>query len=116
MLICLISGLNGLGSGKGAGNPLSITWRIMIRDHKKTASPNSGYPEAAMAGALGIQLGGEASYFGKMLRKPTIGDKKREPEVGDISRSLRIITVSFALFMTIAGPIIGFAHNSLTFY
>lgn len=99
------SGLNaGLGSGYKAGNPLA-TWRIMIRDHSKTASPNAGYPEAAMAGALGIQLGGEASYFGDIIEKPLIGDKLRKPEAGDISKSLRIIAVSVVLFLLVAGVI-----------
>ncbi len=106
LLICLVSGLNGWGSGKVAGNPLITTWKIMIRNHDKTASPNAGYPEAAMAGALGIQLGGEASYFGKIVSKPTIGDNKREPEVADISNSLRIIAVSVVLFLFAFGIII----------
>lgn len=112
MFICLVSGFTAvLGSGFNAGNPLSTAWRIMIRDHTKTASPNAGYPEAAIAGALGIQLGGEASYFGEIVNKPTIGDNKREPVVGDISRSLIIIAISFALFMSIAGVIILLLSN-----
>ena len=81
----------------------------MIRDHGGTASPNAGYPEAAMAGALGIQLGGEASYFGKITIKPTIGDNTRKPVAGDISKSLKIIAVSVVLFMLISGVIIGLA-------
>lgn len=103
VLICLVSGFN-------AGNPL-VTWQIMIRDHSKTASPNAGYPEAAMAGALGIQLGGEASYFGEIVDKPMIGDKLREPVAGDISKSLRIIAVSVVLFMLIAAVIILLSGN-----
>ncbi|MCK5199759.1 MAG: cobalamin biosynthesis protein, partial [Spirochaetales bacterium] len=115
MLICLVSGLNAVwGSGKDAGNPL-VTWKVMIRDHNKTASPNAGYPEAAMAGALGIQLGGEASYFGEIVEKPTIGDNIREPKAGDISKSLRIIAVSFTLFMSIVGVIMGLTGDLLHF-
>ena len=49
-------------------------WWIMSRDGKNHASPNSGVPEAAAAGALGVQLGGTNSYFGKPVVKPTIGD------------------------------------------
>ncbi|MEJ5301681.1 MAG: adenosylcobinamide-phosphate synthase CbiB [Thermodesulforhabdaceae bacterium] len=49
-------------------------WQIMKRDGKALASPNSGIPQAAMAGALGIQLGGPSSYFGKIVNKPTMGD------------------------------------------
>ena len=112
MLICLVSGFKGgfssglntgFGSGLNAGNPLSTTWRIMIRDHNKTASPNAGYPEAAMAGALGIQLGGKASYFGKIIEKPVIGDYIKDPETRDISKSLRIITVAVILFIFTTG-------------
>ena len=106
VLICLVSGLNGFGSGKDAGNPLVTVWGIMVRDHNKTASPNAGYPEAAMAGSLGIQLGGSASYFGRIVEKPTIGNKMREPEAGDISRSLRMIAASVVLFIFSLGIII----------
>ena len=49
-------------------------WWIMVRDGKNHASPNSGIPEAAAAGALGVQLGGLNWYFGKPVAKPTIGD------------------------------------------
>ena len=106
VLICLVSGLNGWGSGKDAGNQLITVWGIMIRDHSKTASPNAGYPEAAMAGALGIQLGGKASYFGKIIVKPEIGDNIRDPETGDITKSLRIIVIAVMLFIFTAGIII----------
>ena len=115
VLICLVSGFNTVfGSGLNAElepgsnvrNPLSTAWRIMVRDHNKTASPNAGYPEAAMAGALGIQLGGEASYFGEIVNKRTIGDDRRKPEAGDISKSLRIILISVLLFLLTAGFIV----------
>jgi adenosylcobinamide-phosphate synthase len=58
---------------------LSLTnaWRIMCRDGRNHASPNSGIPEAAAAGALGVQLGGINYYFGKSMVKPTIGDPLR---------------------------------------
>jgi adenosylcobinamide-phosphate synthase len=49
-------------------------WRIMRRDCRKHSSPNSGFPESAAAGALGVRLGGANRYFGKLLEKPTIGD------------------------------------------
>jgi len=50
------------------------SWRIMQRDGRNHSSPNSGIPEAAAAGALGVQLGGTNHYFGKPVAKPTIGD------------------------------------------
>ena len=59
-----------------AGGSIGNTWRILLRDCRNHASPNSGWPEAAAAGALGVQLGGEASYFGKITRKPLIGEPR----------------------------------------
>ena len=57
-------------------------WRIWRRDNRKHASPNSAQTESVCAGALGIQLAGDASYFGKVVKKPYIGDPTRavEPE------------------------------------
>lgn len=49
-------------------------WRILIRDRKNHSSPNSPYSEAPVAGALRIQLGGRATYFGVTKDKPTMGD------------------------------------------
>ena len=49
--------------GKGA----MAMWK---RDRLKHLSPNSGNPESAVAGALGVQLGGDATYFGKLFKKP----------------------------------------------
>lgn len=60
--------------------------RICRRDRRNHASPNSAQTEAAMAGALGVQLAGPASYFGKRVEKPTIGDALRPVEPTDILR------------------------------
>jgi adenosylcobinamide-phosphate synthase len=51
-----------------------LALRILWRDHANHLSPNAGYPEAALAGALGIRLGGPSVYFGKEVSKPTMGD------------------------------------------
>ena len=48
--------------------------RTVWRDHAKHLSPNAGYPEAALAGAFGVQLGGPSIYFGKEIYKPHLGD------------------------------------------
>lgn len=66
VLMVLVAPLAGL-SGVSA-------LRIMNRDGRNHSSPNSGIPEAAAAGALGVQLGGTNVYFGKPVAKPTIGD------------------------------------------
>src|SRR3990170_1240736 len=52
------------------------SWRIIRRDARNHPSPNAGYPEAAVAGALGLQLGGVNYYFGMPHNRPIIGDKK----------------------------------------
>ena len=65
--------------------------KIMLRDGKNHSSPNSGFPEAAMAGALGVQLGGPSHYFGKLRTKPTIGEPKRQLMAGDIKSSVGIM-------------------------
>jgi adenosylcobinamide-phosphate synthase len=51
-----------------------LALRVLQRDHANHLSPNAGYPEAALAGALGIRLGGPSVYFGKEVLKPTMGD------------------------------------------
>ncbi len=86
VLMCVVAPLAGL-DGAGA-------WRIFCRDRKCHASPNSAHPEAACAGALGVQLAGPASYFGVMHDKPTIGDDLRRIEAQDIVRSCRLLTLT----------------------
>jgi adenosylcobinamide-phosphate synthase len=48
-------------------------WRCLLRDGHKLESPNAGFPIAAMAGALGIALGGDAYYHGQLKHKPALG-------------------------------------------
>ncbi|MCK4401844.1 cobalamin biosynthesis protein CobD [bacterium] len=71
--------------------------RIILRDRKKHASPNSGIPEAAFVGALGIRLGGTSCYEGKLVEKPCIGDAEKPLELLDIKDSIRIMYVCSAL-------------------
>ena len=71
-------------SGKNA-------WKIYRRDRYKHASPNSAQTEAACAGALGIRLAGNASYFGKIVEKPYIWDATRAVETEDIRRANRLL-------------------------
>ena len=66
-------------------------FKIAIRDRKNHKSPNCAFSEGAVAGAIGIQLGGTNIYFGKEVFKPTIGDKKREIESDDIVKTNRIM-------------------------
>lgn len=71
--------------------------KIYIRDRYNHASPNSAQTEAVMAGALDIQLAGNAYYFGKLYEKPTIGDNIRPVESQDIQRANRLLYVSAAV-------------------
>ncbi len=66
-------------------------WRIWRRDNRKHASPNSAQTESVCAGALGIRLAGDASYFGKVVKKPYIGDPIRAVEAEDIRRTNRLM-------------------------
>lgn len=65
--------------------------RIYKRDRHKHASPNSAQTESVCAGALGIRLAGDASYFGRVVKKPYIGDAVRQVEYEDIKRANRLM-------------------------
>src|SRR5262245_54366782 len=74
-----------------AGGLISFTggdWRVMWADARNHASPNAGWPEAAMAGALRVQLGGPATYDGVAHDRPRFGDGPR-PTAHDLRRGLR---------------------------
>ncbi len=71
--------------------------KILLRDRKKHPSPNSGLAEAAVAGALGVQLGGLNYYFGQPSQRPTIGDSVRELERGDIVKTNALMFVTLIL-------------------
>ena len=76
--------------GLDSGNAIKI-WR---RDAGKHLSPNSGNPESACAGALDIELGGDAYYFGKRYEKATLGNPIREPEAEDILNAIKLMELS----------------------
>ena len=84
---------------------------IFKRDRRKHASPNSAQTESAMAGALGVQLAGDATYFGVVHKKPYIGDKKREIENEDIKRANDIMYT-----MTIICLVVGFVIRSVVMW
>lgn len=89
MMMILSAFLCGM-DGKGA-------FRIFKRDRYNHASPNSAQTESVMAGALGVQLAGDAWYFGVKHEKPTIGDAKRTVELLDIRRSNRLMYATTVL-------------------
>lgn len=75
--------------------------RIFFRDRLQHASPNGGHPEAAVAGSLGIQLGGSSSYFGQKVSKATLGDDLRPLEPEDIVATNHLMFATTILFCAI---------------
>ncbi|MBE0598280.1 MAG: cobalamin biosynthesis protein CobD [Desulfuromonadales bacterium] len=71
--------------------------RITLRDARKIQSPNAGWPEAAAAGALGVQLGGEAIYFGQTVARPTLGDASRPLTIDSYRRMVRLMYMTSLL-------------------
>ena len=77
-------------------------WHVLWRDGSKHPSPNSGRPEAAMAGSLGIQLGGINFYQGVPDDRPLLGEGGRQPDSSDIRAASRIMIGVGALGVTLA--------------
>lgn len=73
------------------GRDATSCWRVARRDHRHHASPNAGVPEAAMAGALRVRLGGPTAYDGELVDKPPFGAEFRRPAPADIAPALRIM-------------------------
>lgn len=76
-------------------------WRTMLRDARKHASPNAGWPEAAMAGALGVRLGGAASYDGVRVERPLFGEG-RAPDARDLRRGMGVYVGACGLLWLLA--------------
>ena len=75
--------------------------KIFLRDRYNHKSPNSAQTESVMAGALDVQLAGDAWYFGKLCKKPTIGDAIREIEPEDIRRSHTLLYMTAVLALVV---------------
>jgi adenosylcobinamide-phosphate synthase len=76
-------------------------WRILRRDGRNHSSPNSGFPEAAAAGALEVQLGGSNRYFGKLVEKPTIGDPLKPLSLASYAGVVRLMYAAEALLVAL---------------
>jgi adenosylcobinamide-phosphate synthase len=83
------------------GASASSAWQTMQRDASRHASPNAGYPEAAMAGALGLALGGPRSYDGAEHDGAWMGDGRSEANVRDIRAALALYKRADALLIAI---------------
>lgn len=95
----LAGGFIALAAGLSTGqwHRIHESWYILHRDGDKHPSPNSGQPEAAMAGALGVQLGGRNYYDGVPHDAPLLGDGPAEVAPEHTSQATRIMLVTYAL-------------------
>jgi adenosylcobinamide-phosphate synthase len=77
----------------------ALACRVLWRDHANHVSPNAGYPEAALAGAFGIRLGGPSIYFGREIQKPYIGKDFMPAKIEMLkeARSLCLVTAILSL-------------------
>ena len=80
--------------------------RIYKRDRYNHKSPNSAQTESVCAGALGVRLAGDASYFGKIVKKPYIGDDVRPIETKDIKRANRLMYMTAVLAFILCSVLI----------
>jgi adenosylcobinamide-phosphate synthase len=98
-LTWLLLALAALLCRRDGGMALRIGWR----DGHKHPSPNAGWPEAAMAGALGVQLGGSSSYQGKVSQKPILGEVLVPVDNAQVLQALRLLAVAswLALFLAL---------------
>jgi adenosylcobinamide-phosphate synthase len=92
---CLIAAAGGLVSFSAGAFVRSAV--IFLRDGHKHPSPNSGRPEAAMAGALGVQLGGVNFYRGRPSTRPLLGNAESPLTVRHVSRAVQIMTLAYVL-------------------
>lgn len=74
-------------------------FRAMRRDAHRHRSPNAGWPESAMAGALGLKLNGPKTYGATHVEDAYMGDGRREATVDDIERALRLADIAWALMI-----------------
>jgi adenosylcobinamide-phosphate synthase len=78
-------------------------WHAVRRDASRHRSPNAGYPEAAMAGALGLSLAGPRTYGGARVADATMGDGRRDASAADIRSALALYRTADAILIVILG-------------
>ena len=104
LLIILAAGLR-----TGKVDRMRQGWRVLLRDGGKHPSPNSGRPEAAMAGVLGVRLGGRNNYDGVPHERPFMGEGLRAVVVEDAAIAMRIMALTSLLGVLIAAGCLWFA-------
>lgn len=85
-------------------------FKVMVRDGRNHTSPNSGVSEAAMAGALGIRLGGPATYGGSVVVKPYIGDDVFRDHRTAAGEAVALVSVASSLTVALALVILVFGR------
>lgn len=93
LLFCILGCFTGRGKE---------SFTVTRRDHGNHLSPNAGYPEAAMAGLLGLRLGGPNVYHGEWVEKPTLGTEERKIEKRDVHTSILYVYGAEGLFLLMA--------------
>jgi len=83
----------------------AAAWRTLRRDAARHRSPNAGYPEAAMAGALGLALAGSRVYGGVEIADATMGDGRRLATAADIRAALALYVRADAILIGIVGAL-----------
>jgi len=94
LLLIAAAGLSKDASANGA-------WRTVWQDAARHRSPNAGYPEAAMAGALGLSLAGPRVYGGVPVEDATMGDGRRDADSADIVRALALYRRADAILLAL---------------
>ena len=87
------------------GASAASAWQAFQRDARLHRSPNAGWPEAAMAGALGLRLAGPRSYDGVVVDDHWMGDGRADANVQDIDRALTIYRTAFGGALLIVAAI-----------
>src|ERR1700692_2307986 len=85
----------------------AAAWRAVVRDASRHRSPNAGYPEAAMAGALGLSLAGPRVYGGVTIDDATMGDGRRDATAADIRRALALYRYADAILIALVAEVAG---------
>ena len=101
-----LSGLLLVAAAGLTGMDAANAWRIFCRDRYAHKSPNSAQSESAVAGALGVQLAGDAVYGGQVVHKPFIGDPLREIEAEDIRRANKLMYAASGLGLGLAAVLL----------
>ena len=83
----------------------ATAWRTVWHDAARHRSPNAGYPEAAIAGALGLSLAGPRVYGGVRIADAFMGDGRREADVKDITRALALYRTADAILLALVAAL-----------